>query len=263
MLVARALGIRSEDLVRGPEQRLSDADAEALSGWVARREAREPLGRIAGEREFYGRTFRLSAETLEPRPDSETLIDTTLALARGDPKLSGPLRIIDIGTGTGCLLLTLLAELPNATGVGTDVSAGALEVAVENSERLGLAGRAAWRQARGLAMVDETFDIMVSNPPYIPSAEIAGLPPEVRWFDPRTALDGGEDGLELYREIAGAWACVVPEGLVVLEVGAGMADDVVRLFAEGPHRAMVEKITLKRDLAGHLRCVAVQTRRRK
>jgi release factor glutamine methyltransferase len=216
------------------------------------------VARILGQREFFGRMFAIDPTTLDPRPDTETVIEAALAIADEEGWHRRPIRILDIGTGSGCLLLTLIAELPLATGLGTDISAGALKLAAENAARLGVADRVRFAAQRSLEGFDGPFDLMVSNPPYIPSGEIAGLEPEVRDFDPRTALDGGADGLTIYRELAqGCWR-IVPDGWVILEVGAGQSGPVSRLFLE----ALKEHASpprIRSDLGGHDRCVAIRT----
>src|SRR5262249_30434047 len=161
-------------------------------------------------------------DTLDPRPETETLVELVLDIVRDEGWGARPLRLLDIGTGTGCILLTLLAELATAEGLGTDVSTAALDVARGNAARLGLEGRVAWQHARGLDGIAGPFDLIVSNPPYIPSAEIGTLEPEVARFDPRLALDGGGDGLDVYRDIvASAPAVTASDGWCVVEIGAG------------------------------------------
>lgn len=258
-LLAAATDGQPADLIARPETMVSSADVARVEAWAARRAAQEPLSRILGERAFYGRTFRISPATLDPRPETETLVDAVLDYARAEQFADRPLRLIDVGTGSGCLILTLLAELPNATGVGTDVSAAALVIARDNAERFGLHDRVALRETRSLDGCSETFDVLVSNPPYIPSREIAGLEPSVRDHDPRLALDGGEDGLSVYREIAPRLPTVVPRGFAAFEVGVGQADDVAALLlaSTAADRTMVR---VHKDLAGHTRCVAVMTR---
>jgi release factor glutamine methyltransferase len=171
------------------------------------------------------------------------------------------LRILDVGTGTGCLLLTLLAELPNATGVGTDISKAALDVARENARRLGIAGRADWLACDALEGVDGRFDILVSNPPYVRTAEIADLAPEVSRFDPHLALDGGSDGLRFFCRLFGRVAAVVPDGWIVLEVGYDQADAVADLLAMGVPALERSNVRISRDVTGMRRCVAARTRK--
>src|SRR5262249_22994334 len=159
----------------------------------------------------------LSPATLDPRPDSETLIDVALGFVDRAGLRDAPLRILDVGTGSGCLLATLLCELPKATGLGTDINPDALRTASDNSHRLGVGARATWQIAAALESIAGPFDILVCNPPYIRSAVIAELEPEVRDFDPRAALDGGPDGLEVYRRMAPRIGTVVPNGWAVFE----------------------------------------------
>ena len=254
-LVLGALGLSGTDLMRAPERRLSEAEGQRIGAAALRRVAREPVSRILGERGFFGRTFAVTPATLDPRPCTETVIEAVLEIAQAEGWRDAPVRILDIGTGTGALLLTLLAELPRAQGVGTDISDGALATAKANAVRLGLADRAEFLNRDGLDGLDGRFDILVSNPPYIPSGDIAGLDPEVREFDPRTALDGGADGLVFYRAFAAGAQRVVPNGWVFVEVGAGQAEDVARLFSAGGGT----EVRLWRDLGVHTRCVAMKT----
>ncbi len=255
-LLVSALGLSAAQVLARPEWQLSAAEAESFRRCIARRVAREPVSRILGEREFYGRSFAISPATLDPRPDSETLIEAALALAAENGPSARPLRILDVGTGSGCLLLTLLAELPHALGVGTDTSAAALDVARANAGRLGLAPRAQWLAADALEAIGGPFGILISNPPYIPSAEIAGLDPEVRCHDPLQALDGGEDGLRFFHRLIARMAQVVPDGWVVLEVGHDQADAVAALLGSSGS----SDIRFYRDVAGKRRCVAARTR---
>ena len=193
---------------------------------VARREARVPPAQITGEREFWGRPFRVTAATLDPRPETETLIAEVLA---GPPAR----RILDLGTGTGCILLTLLAEWPNALGVGTDVSEAALAVARENAARLGLADRAEFALSDWVAALPpDRFDVIVSNPPYVSAEEMTGLGPETRLHEPRGALTPGRDPLAAYRAIAaGAVRFLAGGGRLFLETGAGQGRAVVEILA--------------------------------
>ncbi|MBW7921699.1 MAG: peptide chain release factor N(5)-glutamine methyltransferase [Rubellimicrobium sp.] len=223
-------------------------DAQALARFaalVARRAAREPVAQIIGRRAFYGRDFRVTADTLDPRPETEHLVETALAAPFA--------RVLDLGTGTGCILLTLLAERPGATGTGTDISAPALAVAHENAARLGVAGRARFHHGDWFAGLAQTgFDLVVSNPPYIAAAEMPDLAAELA-HEPRAALTDEGDGLGAYRAIAaGAGAVMVPGGRLVLEIGHAQGDAVRALLA----RAAFAGISLHRDLSGKPRIIA-------
>ncbi len=192
---------------------------------IAARAARAPLSHITGQRAFWNRTFRVTPAVLDPRPDTETLIAAAL---EGPPAR----RILDLGTGSGCILLTLLAEWPGATGVGVDISPEALAVAADNAWRLGVDRRAELRRGDWCEGLEGPFDLIVSNPPYIAEREIAGLAPEVRLHEPRMALSGGADGLDAYRRIAaGAARLAAPGGRILLEIGPSQAAEVSRILA--------------------------------
>jgi release factor glutamine methyltransferase len=236
-----------------PDAPLSDpARAEAFA---ERRLSGEPLSRILGRREFWSLDLALSPAVLDPRPDTETLVEAALAAV----DRSRPLRVLDFGVGSGAILAALLSELPNATGVGVDVSAEAAATARANLERFGLGARAQivvsdWDAALG----DAAFDLIVSNPPYIPSADIVGLAPEVRDHDPRLALDGGADGLDAYRALAPIIARrLAPEGWFVLEFGGGQGDTVSALLGN----AGLAPTRRHADLGGIERCVGGRLRR--
>jgi release factor glutamine methyltransferase len=259
-LVAAVLEVSAAQLLSEPERILTGVELATLSACVARRSGREPVSRILGQRNFYGRTFAISPATLDPRPDSETLIEAALETARQEGwGARGGLRILDVGTGSGCLLLTLLAELDVATGMGTDISQAALAVARQNADRLGLSQRASWLIADGLETVPGPFHMLISNPPYVRTGEIAQLEPEVRKFDPAAALDGGADGLTLYRAWAPRLARVVPDGWIVLEVGHDQADAVAAIIANGVGQAVAD-LRIYADVTGMRRCVAMRTR---
>lgn len=245
--------------IREPGLMLTAAQAAAIEAALARRLAREPVSRILARRGFYGRDFAITPATLDPRPETETLVGAALELAAERGWQERAIRILDIGTGSGAILVTLLAELPRASGLGTDISEPALAVAAENAVRHGVAERAEWRMCRGLEDVSGRFDLIVSNPPYIASAEIAGLEPEVRAFDPPAALDGGRDGLDVYRDIAAGLGRVMPDGWVVVEVGAGQAGAVGALLTRAAGARAAGLPRTWRDLAGHERCVALET----
>jgi release factor glutamine methyltransferase len=258
-LVAGSLGLSGVDLLRAPERPLGPAQLELLRGAAERRARREPVSRILGEREFYGRPFAITPATLDPRPDSETLIDMVLELVKEEAWDREPLRILDVGTGSGCLLLTLLAELPHAVGVGTDISAKALAVAARNASSLGLERRVEWKIADGLESVAGSFHILVANLPYVRTADIAKLAPEVRSFDPVEALDGGPDGLVVYRRLIPRTATRVPAGWIVFEVGHDQADAVAGLLEAGVPPIDRSRIRIRHDVAGKRRCVAGRT----
>ncbi|SMF84458.1 release factor glutamine methyltransferase [Azospirillum oryzae] len=248
-LLEHALTLTRTDFITKAKQLIPDADAARALALVERRVAREPVGRILGHREFWTIDLALNADTLEPRPDTETVVEAVLAAI---PDRKAPLRLIDFGTGTGCILLALLSELPNATGLGVDLSPLAVEAAAGNAERNGLADRARFQTGDWAKGIADRFDIVVSNPPYIPSADIAALEPEVREHDPRRALDGGPDGLEPYRILAADLSrLLVPGGLVAFEVGQGQAEDVAALVeAQG-----LGETAILCDLGGVKRCV--------
>lgn len=261
LLVGAATGLSSERLLIEPTRTLDAREAVQLATMVDRRLAREPVSRILGRRAFWSRTFEITPDTLDPRPDTETLVELALDLATEEGWRERPIRILDIGTGSGCILLTLLAELPRATGLGTDVSEGALAAAARNATSLGLAERAAWQHADLLDGVAGPFDVVVSNPPYIPTGEIAALAPEVRAFDPQRALDGGGDGLDFYRRIAlGAGRALAAGGWVAVEVGAGQARAVADLAGQAAGPIGLHSIRTRNDLGGHTRCVAWKPR---
>ena len=248
LLFQAASGLRHEDIVVEPDLGVSPEVAARFWLFIERRCSFEPVSRILGTREFYGRSFRLTPDVLDPRADTETLIGATLGLVKGKEQL----RILDLGTGSGAIVVTLLAELPGATAVASDLSAAALAVAKGNAEALGVAGRASFVQANWFEGIDGRFDLIVSNPPYIPLSDIAGLAPDVREFDPPRALDGGPDGLEAYRRIAGGvHGKLAPQGHVVLEIGTGQENAVNNIFkAEG-----FDWESRHSDLSGHVRCL--------
>jgi release factor glutamine methyltransferase len=260
LLGAAALNASPEDLLRDGARVLTDAERLTLEAYAQRRARHEPVSRILGSRGFYGRMFEITPATLDPRPDTETVIDAVLEIARDRSLFERPIRILDIGTGSGCLLITVLAALPQATGIGVDISAAALDVAKRNAAALGVADRAHFVIGKNLDGQTQPFDLVVSNPPYIPTADIASLDSDVRDFDPSIALDGGVDGLDVYRAIARQLTNVLVDGAIVVEVGAGQATVVAKLFSDalGP---LGQSPRLWSDLGGHQRCVAVETQR--
>ncbi len=259
LLVIGATGVSREALLQTPEMVLTEDQCARIARYQQQRLGREPVSRILGHRDFYGRSFKISPATLDPRPETETLIECVLDYAKANDLLQKPLRIIDVGTGSGNLLLTLLAELPNASGVGIDISPAALKVANDNASRLGVLERATFQCQDGLQEPVESFDIFVSNPPYIVRDHIPELAPEVRDFDPHLALDGGEDGLAFYREMAPHITSVIPAGLAVFEIGYDQGDEVVDILKSHTQGHRTVQFEVKKDLAGHQRCVALQT----
>lgn len=231
---------------------LAAGDGARLADYVRRRAAHEPYSRIRGAREFWSLDFALSPDTLDPRPDSETLIEAALAAL---PDRAAPSRVVDLGTGTGALLLALLSEYPNAVGVGVDVLPGAITIAARNAVALGLATRAHFVVGDWAATNLGTADVILANPPYIPSGKVATLPPDVVRFDPRRALDGGDDGLMAYRALVPVLRRTLkPDGWAFVELGAGQADAVGRLVAAGD----LQVAGMRCDLAGCERCLAIR-----
>jgi len=254
MLVGAVLGLDLTGLISSAGRRLTSDESIRLKDFERRRLGGEPVARILGAREFWGLPLKLSSATLVPRPDTETLVELALDMLRACAAPQRRLRIADLGTGSGAILLALLSELPEAVGVGTDISGDALQTARVNAVDLGLADRADFIACDYASDLTGTFDLIVSNPPYIRSADIAGLATEVRNFDPSGALDGGRDGLDAYRAlIPQAARLLVPQGVLAVEVGQGQHDDVrgvmmaAGLVPEGPPKA---------DLAGIRRAVA-------
>ncbi|MGD9502842.1 MAG: peptide chain release factor N(5)-glutamine methyltransferase [Methyloceanibacter sp.] len=233
VLLCHATGLSYEAYIARAREALPDDAAPRLWAALARRLKREPVSRILGAREFYGRSFMLGEDTLDPRSDTETLIEAALAIVRSKGWQERPIRLLDLGTGSGCILVTLLAELPLASGIGTDRSPGALAIAAANARAQGVSPRAAFAAADWLDGVSGKFDLVLSNPPYIAAGAIAGLAEEVRAHDPRLALDGGPDGLDAYRRIAArAREVLAPDGRLVVEIGAGQGEDVAAILAE-------------------------------
>lgn len=249
LLLEAAAGLSRATVIGFPERRIGPKEAAALEQMVARRCRHEPASRILGRREFWSLSFEVTPATLDPRPDSETLVSAVLAKI-GDRAKS--LAIIDLGTGTGCLLLALLSELPRASGTGVDLSAEAIEVAHRNAATLGLASRAKFIRDDWAQHVAGSFDVVISNPPYIESGAIARLAPEVAAHDPHAALDGGADGLDAYRALLPQAARLLkPGGFVALEIGQGQGPAVSGLA----RAAGLRESGSASDLAGIERCL--------
>ena len=249
LLLAHVLGADLGHLLGHGEEPVEAADWTGYLGRVARRAQREPLSRILGYREFWGLSFQLGPDTLDPRPDSETLVEAVL---QRFPERDRPLRILDLGTGSGCLLISLLVERPYATGVGIDRSFEAIAVAAGNAARVGVAERSLFCVANWMDPFAGTFDVIVTNPPYVRTDELPELAPEVAGYEPKLALDGGEDGLSCYRVIASGLSPLLADGgLVFLELGEGQADAVEALLRPVGFSGF-ERLT---DLAGRDRCL--------
>jgi release factor glutamine methyltransferase len=253
ILVGAALGLNLTGMIAAATRAVTAAEAARLEDFAGRRLKGEPVARILGSREFWGLPLQLSAATLVPRPDTETVVALALQMLRAGPGADRP-RIADLGTGSGAILLALLSELPDAVGVGTDISAAALRTASANARNLGLGRRAAFVACDYASALSGAFDLIVSNPPYIRSAEINDLASEVRDHDPLGALDGGSDGLDAYRALVPqAVRLLASGGGLALEVGHDQGADVKQLMAAagltlcGPPRT---------DLAGIPRAVA-------
>jgi release factor glutamine methyltransferase len=231
ILVGHALGLDHAALLAAAERVLSADEDSAIAVLVERRLAHEPVARIVGTKEFWSLDLRIDDATLVPRPETETVVEAVLAAIDRRGARARALRIVDLGTGSGAILLALLSELKNAHGIGSDINPRALAVARDNAVRLGQSN-VAFVACDLAAALRGPFDLIVANPPYIASSDIATLAPEVRLFDPRLALDGGADGLNFYRAIAAAAAeLLTPDGAVVVEIGAGQAEPVATIFA--------------------------------
>jgi release factor glutamine methyltransferase len=251
-LVAAALDLSPVQTLARSDRPITGAERERVAAVLRRAQAREPLSRIVGAREFWGLEFVLSAATLDPRPETETAVEAVLSRL---PERGRAYRFLDLGTGTGCLLLALLSEYPAATGLGIDRAPGAVETAAGNAARLGLGARAAFRLGDWGRGVGGLFDAIVTNPPYIASGDIPGLPPEVRDHDPPLALDGGPEGLDAYRAIAAdAPRLLAADGLLACEIGAGQGEAVTGIISAAG--LVVE--TIVPDLARIPRCVVAR-----
>ncbi len=256
ILLGAVLGLDLTGLITQASRPLTTAEASRLAQHAERRIAGEPVARILGTREFWGLPFRLSEATLVPRPDTETVVELALELLRERQQPSHPPRIADIGTGSGAILLALLHEIPDAFGVGTDLSQNALRTARTNAIALGLADRAGFVACSYASALRGPFDLIVSNPPYIPSAEIAKLSTEVREHDPHLALDGGNDGYDAYRAlIPQASECLTPGGALIVEAGLGQARNIETLMRGA---ALSVDRSPKADLAGIPRAVSAR-----
>ena len=248
LLVEHFSGTTKTQMITEPERIVAAAAVGAIDAALKRRLAGEPVHRILGFREFYGLHLALSSGTLEPRPDTETLVEATLPLVEATVARKGTCRILDLGTGTGAIALALLSAAPAAVATGADISDDALATAARNATGLGLSDRFTPLRSDWFSKIIGRYDVIVSNPPYIPTGDLETLQPEVRDFDPRDALDGGEDGLRAYRIIGnGAKAFLEPGGGgIAVEIGAAQAADVADIF----QRMGFSSVEVHRDLGG-------------
>ncbi|MFO0389683.1 MAG: peptide chain release factor N(5)-glutamine methyltransferase [Alphaproteobacteria bacterium] len=252
LLLLHVMGIAHEQWVVSPDMDMTSEQATLYESLIARRAAREPIAHIIGKREFWSMDFKVTNATLDPRPDSETIIE---ALLQRIPDKNAALNILDLGTGTGCLLLTLLKELPNAKGLGIDLSREAMAVAQENALSLGLSARAHFQHGNWCEGVSGSFDVIISNPPYIPTTSIRSLAPEVAQYEPKLALDGGEDGLDCYRNILAALPTILnQEGIAAFEVGAGQIQSVAEIASENG----LQLEGMRKDMQGIPRCLLLK-----
>lgn len=256
LLACHGLGISETDLILQFDRPLSEDDVEAIEILMARRLEREPIAHILGEREFWGLPFQVNADVLVPRPDSETLVAAVLDAVADR---MAPLKLVDIGTGSGCLLLSLLSELPHATGIGVDISEAALAMARQNADALGLADRSSFVQGNYASAIGPDVDILISNPPYLAQKEMADLERDVADYDPPHALVSGDSGLEAYEAIfstIGSWDR--RPDVMAFEFGYRQADDILQLsqqYGLSGSEPMISEI--KQDLAGHDRVLLV------
>ncbi len=254
LLVAYAAGREANSIAIFDALSVPPETEERVAAYIERRIAGEPVARILGEKEFWGLPFSLSLDTLVPRPDTETVVAAALAAVDETGGRDRPLTVLDLGTGSGAILLALLSELPQATGVGADYAPGAVAAARDNADRLGFTERTRFVVSDWGRALAGGFDLVVANPPYIVSGEIEGLPVEVWAFDPYLALDGGPDGLAAYRAIvADAGRLLSASGRVFLEVGAGQAQAVQDMVAEAGFDSLIHA-----DLAGIERVVELR-----
>lgn len=256
ILVAHALSLTRAQLLAQSDRELDPREIDAISARAARRLSREPVSRILGSREFWGLKLEITPAVLDPRPDTETIVETALDWMTTRGLRQEPMRVLDIGTGSGALLLALLSELLNAIGFGTDISTDALRIARVNAQRHELASRCHFICCDIATALRGPFELIVSNPPYIPSGEVDRLAPEVRDHDPRLALDGGADGLDAYRAIAGdASRLLVERGRLIVELGQGQSETVSELFT----KVGLGTEELRRDLSGINRALSAST----
>jgi len=251
VLLCHVCKITEVEVIACPDRLIEEQPTAEYLNLVARRSQRIPLAHLLGTREFWGLEFHVNAHTLIPRPETEFAVESAAMCARRIFKQTGQARILDMGTGTGCLLISILHEVKGASGIGIDIDPKAVELAEKNAEKLGVAVRASFRCMDWGHGLTETFDIIVTNPPYIRSGDLAGLMPEVASYEPVRALDGGPDGLDEYRKIIPpAHRLLNRQGVLILEIGHGQAGDVLGLLAINGFHPLDGTQPVKHDLAG-------------
>ncbi|RVC04469.1 peptide chain release factor N(5)-glutamine methyltransferase [Mesorhizobium sp. M7A.F.Ca.AU.002.06.1.1] len=255
LIVEHFSGTTRTQAIADPERRVGAGAVDEIDAALRRRAGGEPVHRILGYREFYGLRLALSPETLEPRPDTETLVEAILPFVKAVATQEGECRILDLGTGTGAIALALLSVVPTANATGVDLSAGALATAARNAGQLGLAGRFTALQSDWFEKVSGRYHVIVANPPYISSEDIGNLQDEVRNFDPRLALDGGADGLNPYRTIAAEAARFLEiEGRIAVEIGHTQRNEVCEIFTAAGYVPG----SVFRDLGGNDRVIVFE-----
>lgn len=252
LLLAHCLGKSREFVIGRPEYMLSENEMEAYRSVITRRKNREPVAKIIGRKEFWGREFLVNGKTLDPRPDSESLIE---AILETFPDKNSELNIIDFGTGTGCLLITALSEYQNSQGIGVDIDRDTLDIAKENAQKLGLAKRSKFILNDWAEGVTGKFDLIISNPPYIKNSDIEKLAPEVSVHEPYAALAGGDDGLDCYRLLAPSMKNLLKKhGHLIFEFGMGQEEAVKTIIEQYG----LKFVSFKKDMAGVIRCIVAK-----
>lgn len=257
VLLCHVCKITEVEVIACPDRSIEEQSLTEYFDLVARRCQRIPLAHLLGTREFWGLEFHVNAHTLIPRPETEFAVESGVNCARRIFKKTGQARILDLGCGSGCLLISILHEVKDASGIGVDIDPKAVELAQKNAEKLGVEARAQFKCMDWGDGLIETFDIIVSNPPYIPSQDLAGLMPEVASYEPVRALDGGRDGLDEYRKILPrAHRLLGQQGVLILEIGHGQAADVLGLLAQNGFHPLDAAQPVKHDLAGCERIIS-------
>lgn len=260
LIVQHAIQLSHEQLIAYAQRPITEGESRSIETMAVRRMAHEPVSRLLGEREFYGRMFRINQHTFDPRPDTETLVETALNLVRLNSGSGQGWRIGELGTGSGAIIVTLLAELPQAMGMAGDTSTEALAIAGENALRHKVANRVELVSGSWFEDFTGSFDMIVSNPPYIAEGDMAALAPEVRLFDPATALKGGPDGLNAYRQIAkDAGRFLRIGGYCCVEIGSGQEEKVTNIMLDGRLRLPCKVPRISPDLSGITRVLTFES----